>query len=357
MTNKITSQYNDIKEITLKQAEKLAYQIAEKNNFKINKLIYTGKILNKKIGTLIYSGIYYKNDKPIDAVLKLVFAHQDNPEPELINKFNSSINATHLAGENSYHVRAPYIFKYEHLAKNTEHFYYIMEEVKGEQTVELPAFDGKLAKYFVSFYTMFKNLKIKPFFEKQANEHYSLAFVLSRFYKWLKVAESMQPLTEYEYWVINEFTKVTGNFLANWPMEFMHRHLRMQDFAKVDNDFVIFSVAFFSYMPKFYDLVFHIWHALELTHKLHNYNTLPLTYFTDFVNKWYEFYINKKLLKTRKEKKAFWALMAERSAGALIVDLKARKYNMTEEAKKSYPFMQKLWEYVFNYSLEQFQDV
>ncbi len=350
MSNTITGDYKKARGIWDKK-EQILNNIVQTTGFKPIKLLYTGKILSdpSKTETLIWDGIY--NNNP--AVLKVVALRHNHPEPEIIKAFTEQ-NKSKI-------VRLPKLYTYQPFNEEKGYYYYIMEKVEGEKFYDLPIPNDPNKKEFLrvltEYYTKTRN---KPFFRPDSIETSTTVFILNRIFKWMSIAQDKEPLSTHEIALIEKFITINETILSKLPMEFQHRHARLQDFIKVTNDsnnngpnYVLFSTAFWSYVPKYYSLTFHLWSAIEETYKLPQFPDVPIKQLIDYIDTWLNLYLTTDIPDIKKEKdfpKYFYALMLERATGSIIIDLRVRKERKgKDDFGNAYDYMYKAWHQIWEY--------
>lgn len=349
MSNKVTQLYKKVQGIWDSKNEILKH-IIDETNFKPNKLIFNGKILSdmSKVVTLVWEGIY--DNKP--AVLKVSSLNHKHPEPEILQSFKSQ--------NKSSVIRLPELYFYKPYSKSEGYYYYIMEKIEGKKLYDLPIPDDKNNNKFLKVLTeYYVNARNKPLFPPEPIETNTKVFILQRLFKWFDIAQDKYPITKREVEIINKFTTINEKFLSKLPMSFEHRLARLQDIMEITDktsgqkQYIMFSTAFWSYVPKYYSLTFHLWSAIENTYKLPEFPNVPVKQLIDFIDTWLNLYLKADIPDIKKEKdfpKYFYALMLERATGSIIIDLRVRKERKgKDDFGNAYDYMYKAWHQIWEY--------
>lgn len=342
MANKITEKYFSQKDFSRREKEVLA-EITKKSGFVVDEEIYRGVIYERtKVGSLIYRGRWRK--KP--AVLKIQGLKPEVDEGRMIRLLNAQ-NQSRI-------VRAPRLYAHQPWSAKRGYGYLIIEYIDAPKIFKMPFAAPEQMNEFARFYQEYRtSVLTSPWLEPEDSD--SLSFTVRRIEHWREISESKKRLRLQDYApCLMRYYPIAVEHLPSIPMTFCHGHLSAEDvFRLPDGSLVILSNLFWSYRPQYYDLAFNIWACLQHIRDT-NYSFAEML---RYVNDWLAAYRRIPVVRSDGDfERKITVLLAERTVGAILVDLGVNDWYDKQGNKKYFHHLLDLHQRLFDHlagSLEE----
>jgi len=311
---KIVGKYFTQEDFSKKENQVLSIAVS-KTGFSPQKLIYKGVIYDPdKVGSIIYKGIY--KGKP--AVLKLQGLHPETDEADILLGFKEQ-NKSKI-------IRLPELYAYQKWNEKDGFGFLITEYIPYPKIHLMPFPSDDEIKLFCDFYQEYKTKCLNvPFTKTEEKDDSSKNFVLRRVDTWTKISNYKSVLNKYvPEEKISRLVKIYKDTMRknlDSKLVFSHGHLSSKDILYSGKEFVLLSNLYWTYRPRFYDLIFNLHWCLEAI------NDINFTYskYLEFVKKWLKNFYQIPVVKSDPEAiKNIHLMLLERTMGAILIDTGSR---------------------------------
>ena len=316
----VTEKYHS-HHLTPERADELETEAIEESGFTKKEDLFEGKVYDEdRIGTRISRGFY--EEKP--AVLKVQLLEPGIEEVDIMERFSDQ--------NRSKKIRTPKIYDHTPYAPEKGFGFTVMENIQGK-----PIFEGLASeedmKNFADFYRELHDKAISSSFlppkiyEKDARVATGL-----RLANWSAIALKKGTLDKEG--IVNSSRHLIRMTLDGvGGMEFTHGHLSGNDvLVTPDGENILFSAAFWSYRPEYYDTTFQIWASLK---NLKGEEILSPEKAVEHCEQWKETFLELPGIgRNPMFSKYFASNMRERAIGALLLDINQDHKGKDNEKQK-----------------------
>ncbi len=311
---KIVEKYFTQEDFSKREKETLEIAIS-KTGFKPQIVLFKGVIFDPdKVGSIIYKGIY--KGKP--SVLKLQGLAPETDEADILMEFKKQ--------NKSRRIRLPELYSYKKWNEKDKFGFLITEFVPYPKLHPMPFPNEREIKLFCDFYQEYKTKAItKPFTKLEEDNDSSKSFVIKRVETWAEISNYKSILKnhipkERIAELIERYKIIMEDHLAG-NLVFSHGHLSSKDILYNGKEFILLSNLYWSYRPKFYDLIFDLHWCLEAI----NDEKFIYSDYVGFVKKWIKNFYKIPVVKNDSEAvKNIHLMLLERTMGAILIDTGSR---------------------------------
>ncbi len=212
-----------------------------------------------KAGTAIVVGAY--RDAP--AILKLQGIKLEIEEADLMRQFTLLNDLARQEGGGTEKIRVPEVRLHERFQAARGYGLMVMERVSGLRIYSLPSTSPRERRRYAEFYAEFRRAVRQPFFLSKGGMT-APRFMERRLEGWLTMHQSARADRRLDperlARLVTGYRAAIARFGQGLPMVFTHGHLGPRDVCVVGIDrYVLFSNAYWSWRPQWYDWAFNVW--------------------------------------------------------------------------------------------------
>lgn len=373
MVNDINARYFDYcRALSSSEQAQILAQIAAETGFVAEREVYRGKIYQPdKITDITFRGKLdagSRLERPAD--LKVQFAQPEVEEAEIIRAGQAvgvgvrmwrNLEADKIEPQSSL-ISLPEIYLDKPWDNQVGYGYLVTRDYSSWKPIFSPGLvDSQDRQNFTSFYDRYHHWYCQSHWQVTPTTLGCSAYdwVTGRVERWSDACDKKGRLHWSKYRPYHgKFCRQVESYFYYVPMVWGNRHLTGWDVrvnprrSHSEPDWIITRNLFWGFIPQWYDLVFPIWH---------NLTQYPLGWSVDYVQEDVKAWLGSFKVPSShrfgdgpKDEKTFWALLAERMLGAIMMDDGVDDRFAGPEKAEALQYYVELHQSIFDWAIERF---